>query len=135
MKPAEQLIDFVGNSETIQVGNAVVVQSKLGRERECHTVGRSPVDQGPNVVRGLVSSKAVAVAESAVHLNSGLKLFAAESAVVSAGRKLQRTAHSPGISELPEIVGKVFLRDDVFADIPPPVIAAENQFQLQFAFF
>src|ERR1700693_2536610 len=120
MKPSEQLIDFVGNSEAIQAGNAVVVQSKLGRERERHTVGRSPVDQGPNVVRGLVSSKAVAVAKSSVHLNSRLKLLAAESAVVSAGRQLQRTAHSPGISELPGIVGKIFFRDDVFADIPAP---------------
>src|SRR5216683_3889567 len=79
--------------------------------------------------------EAVAVSETTIHLNSGLKLFAAECAVVSACRQLQGTAHRPGVSKFPGCVGEILFRDDIFADVPAAKVAAQDKLQLHLALF
>src|SRR6202022_4105227 len=78
-------------------------------------------------------SKTVGGPQPPGHFPSGLKLLAAEGAVVSAGGQPQGTAHRPRISKLPGAVGQILFGDDIFADVPSPVVAAQNELQLQFA--
>ncbi len=52
---------------------------------------------------------------------------------MGAGGKLQRPARPECIAELPWIAGKVFFRDEVFADIPSANVTAQNQLELKLA--
>jgi hypothetical protein len=95
---------------------------------------RFPIDRGSGIVGCQSGSEAVAVPKASVHLDAGLKFFSADRALAGTRRQPQGAAYSPGISELPGLVGEVFFGDDIFADVPTPKITAQYQLEFQFAF-
>src|SRR5581483_984694 len=66
---------------------------------------------------------------------SRLKTLRTEGAFVSAGGESERPADRPGVTELPGIIGEIFFRDDVLADVPAAIVAAQDQLELHFPFF
>ena len=129
----EELLDFVRHRETIQHRNAVAIQPKLRRKRHGHPIRSRPVNGRTQVLRGQVQSEAVGIAQATVHFKAGLKFLRAKGAFVRAGGKPQRPARPECIAELPRIAGKVFFRNEVFADVPTANVAAQNQFELNLA--
>ena len=85
------------------------------------------------VVRCIVQSETVAVAEAAVHFNSGDEVFAAETAAHGRGLQGQRTAGADGVAELPGIAaGEVLGGDGVFGDVPAFESFREQQLGFEF---
>src|SRR5205807_1259575 len=59
--------------------------------------------------------------------------FAAEAAWVGTGHQRQRTAHAYRVTELPGFASEVFLRDQVFREVPALCITGKNQLEFGFA--
>ena len=84
-------------------------------------------------MRGVRQPEAVAVAESAVHFNSGYKVFAAQIATLRGSFKRKRAARTDRIAELPRVAtGQVLHGERIDGEIPSVVSAGEEQFELKF---
>src|SRR5262249_43241212 len=86
-------------------------------------------------VRGETGAEAVAIAQASVHLGSRLKSLPAERAVMRASSHGERPASSESIAKLPGGIRKILFSDDVFAYVPSPKIAPQDQLQFHFARF
>src|SRR5271167_529437 len=131
MKATQKLLDFIGHGETIQDRNAVPIQSELWRKCHRHSIRRSPIDSRAQILRGKVQSESVCITQASVHFDTRLKLLRAKGAFVRAGGKLERAARPECIAALPRIPAKIFLGDEVLADVPAVDIAAQDQFELK----
>ena len=112
---------------------AIVVQTEAGRQTQSPIGRQVPGNHGRQIVGGIVQAETVAVPEAAVHLDSGNEIFRTQITALGAGLESQRTAHSHGISKLPDFAGRNILGDNrVLRDIPS--IERLRQEQLAFDF-
>jgi len=77
--------------------------------------------------------EAVSVAQAAVGFHSGGESLRAEGALFGAGGQLERAAGGDGIAELPGAVAQVLFENQVLAEVPAFLVAAENQLQFDLA--
>src|SRR5262249_21962699 len=85
----------------------------------------------PQIVRGVVQTWGVAIAQAAVHLDPRPKALRAECASFGAGSHFQRTAGADSITEFPGTIGEVLLKDQVLAEVPSFIVAAQDQLELK----
>src|SRR5579864_8159931 len=112
---------------------AMVVQAETRRQAQGPVGGQVPGDDGSEVVRGIGQAEAVAVAEAAIHFNSGNEIFTAEVTAVDRSLERQRTAGPKGISELPGIAaGEVLHCQWIEGEVPAIVRAGEQHLDLEF---
>src|SRR5689334_16086666 len=86
-------------------------------------------------MRGLVQSGIAAVAQAAIHFNSGRESIRTESARLSTGQQLERAAARHRVTEFPRTGGKILFCENVFAYIPAAEIASQNQLDFDFPLF
>src|SRR6267154_3554554 len=112
---------------------AVVVQAKARRQAQRPIRRQVPCNNWCQVMRRIMQAETVAVAEPAVHLNSGDKILAAETTALCRGLQCQGTAGAQGIAELPRIAaGKVLSSDGVFNQVPSLEGLRKQQLKFQF---
>src|SRR5437870_1674302 len=83
----KDLVDLIRNAKTQQSAMAVVIQSNGGRERERGPTRGAEADDRREIMGGVLQPKAVTVAQAAIHLSSGGKVFAAKNAGVRTCRQ------------------------------------------------
>src|SRR5215831_13819334 len=130
---SQRLADLIGDAEAVKPRNTKVIQAELRREAHSETCRRAPVDGGANVVRCVMEAEGVAVAQAAVHLDTGNEFLCAEDALPGAGCQFEGTAGGNRIAKLPGAVGQVLLKNQILAEVPALVVAAQDQLQLDFA--
>ena len=112
---------------------AVVVEAKAGREAKCPVRRKIPGNYRGEIVRGLVQAKAVTVAESAIHFDSGDEVFAAETATLGRRFESQGMAGAECVAELPGVAaGEVLGGNGVLSDVPSLEGLGEKQFEFEF---
>ena len=80
-----------------------------------------------------MQAEAVAISESAIHLNSGDEIFRAETASVDGGFQGQRTTSADRITELPGITGREILGGDgIFGNIPTLESLGKQELEFEF---
>src|SRR5215472_16493188 len=130
---SKHLADLIGDAKTVAAGNTVVIQAELRGKTYSEPSRGVPVDGRAEVVRCVMKPEAVSVAQAAVGFRSGGESLCAEGALFGAGGQLERTARGDGIAELPGAVAQVLFENQVLAEVPAFVVAAENQLQFDLA--
>src|SRR5215831_18780204 len=124
---------FPGESPAQQETMTVVIEAESGREAQCPVGRQVPGNYRSQVMGGVWQPEAVAVAESAIHFNSGDKVFAAQIAVLGGSLKRKRPARADGVAELPRIAaGEILYGKRIDGEVPSLVSAGEQQLELEF---
>src|ERR1700676_681050 len=97
---------------------AVVVQTKARRHAKCPPGRQIPGRDRRDVLRGIVQSRMVAVAERAVHFDAGREVLRAKTAPIRRRLQRQRAAGAHGVPKLPGIARQVFCGKRVDRKIP-----------------
>src|SRR5260370_8752005 len=74
----------------------------------------------------------IAIAQAAVHFESRAKALRAKRASLRARGKPQRPAGADGITKLPGAVVQVLFENQILAEVPSSVVAAQDQLELHF---
>src|SRR5882724_7193064 len=114
---------------------AVAIQPSRRRDTERRAVGHMEGNRRGQIVRSIVQSEAVAIAQTAVELRTCCEVFPAEAAGIRTCRQRQWPAHRDGIPEFPGIARDVLLGNHILGQVPPFKVAAQDQLQLHFPFF
>src|SRR5882762_2916814 len=74
----------------------------------------------------------MAIAQTAVHLDTGGEILRAEAAPFRGGRQLQWAARAKRVTEFPRLIREILGRDHVFADVPSFEGAGQDEFEFEF---
>src|SRR5581483_311120 len=131
--PREELANLVVQAEAEDVVEAVAVQAEAGREHGGDPVGQSVAEGGAEVMRGVVQTGSMAVAEAAIHFHTGDEVLWREGAGTRDAMQRQRMRGCESVAKLPRLIAQVFFEDQVFGEVPCVHVAGEDEFQLGLA--
>src|SRR5262249_40193786 len=112
---------------------AVAVEPCCRRNAQRRSAGDMERHRGRQVMRGVMQTEAVAIAQPTVELRAQGKVLAAELARIRARRQRQWPAYRQSVAEFPGLAGKILFHDEVFRHVPALEIAAQDQLELDFA--
>ena len=81
-----------------------------------------------------MQTEAIAVAETAIHFNSGNEILTAEITLLGGSLQTEGKAGANGVAELPRRIGEVLGGKSIHGDVPAFERFGKQKFQLQFIF-
>ena len=90
VEPVADLIEFIGDADAVDAGEAGGGEAEAGREAEAQAFGKLPADERRDVVRCVAEGEGGGVAEAAVGFSAGDELFRAEGAGAAARQRRAR---------------------------------------------
>src|SRR5277367_2249357 len=110
----------------------IIVQTKTRRQSQCPVRRQIPCRDCRKIMRSVVQSEAVAIAETPIHFNSGDEILRTETAVLRRCLQSQRPTGAEGVPELPGIAARHILGgDSVLRNIPSGEGLRKQQLELQ----
>src|SRR5439155_22856198 len=100
---------------------------------EYRAVRHAEIHNRRQVMGGVMQSKTITVAESAIKFRPQAEIFTAKAASVRTGHQRQRPAYANGIAKFPRLRFEVLFSNQVFRDVPSLNVAGKNQLQLGLA--
>jgi hypothetical protein len=102
-----------------QKSMAAVVQTKARRHAKCPPGRQIPGRDRRDVLRGIVQSHMVAVAEGAVHFNAGREILGAKTAPIRRRLQRQRAAGAQAYLNSQELLDRFFAASGLTAKFHP----------------